>query len=86
MKDKKFTILCILGAIWLVMFIAMLCGARINPRIEALVAFLCVGWFAFWTLSTVKAYFFKNDAPPIPPTQPTPETISNAKSQNPPQS
>jgi hypothetical protein len=45
-----------LGATWLAIFVAMLFGVKIHPRVEQLVTFLCVGWFAYWTLS----YLFGN--------------------------
>jgi hypothetical protein len=59
MKDKKFLVLCILGLVWLVMFIAMLFGAKIHPRVEIMVYVVCVLWFAYWTVSAVKDYFRK---------------------------
>ena len=43
--------MCVLGIVWVLIFGAMLLGAKIHPRVELLVTFLCVGWFAFWTLS-----------------------------------
>jgi len=87
MKDKKFLVLCGLGLVWLVMFIAMLCGAKIHPRVEILVYVLCVGWFAYWTLSTVRSYFRKDDAPAAPTTpEPTKETSTYAKSKKNPKS
>lgn len=57
MKDKKFTVMIALGAIWVVLFIALMFGAKIHPRVEQLVTFLCVAWFTFWTLSII---FTKN--------------------------
>lgn len=53
MKDKKFVVFCILGIAWLAIFVATLFGAKIHPRMEVVVAVLCVGWFAYWTLSTL---------------------------------
>jgi len=80
MKDKKYTVLFILGAIWLVLFVAMIFGARINPRIEQVVAFLCVGWFAYLTISTVKDMFRKDDTSGSTTKQPTEKTQANGKS------
>ncbi len=85
MKDKKFLVLCGLGVIWLLTLIATLCGAKINPRLEILIWVICVSWFAYWTISTVRDYFRK-DAPPTAPTQPTETTQSNAKSKKNPKS
>lgn len=56
MKDKKFTVLCVLGAAWLIVFIGMMFGMKINPKVEQLITFLCVGWFAFWTLSSFRSW------------------------------
>lgn len=86
MKDKKFAVLCGLGVVWLAMFIGMLCGARINPRLEILVWVICVGWFAYWTISTVREYFRKETPPTETPTQPIATTQSNAKSKKTPKS
>jgi Ca2+/Na+ antiporter len=82
MKDKKFLVLCGLGIVWLAMFVAMLCGAKIHPRVEIMVYVLCVCWFAYWTISTVRDYFRK-ETPPATPTQPT---QTNAKSKKTPKS
>jgi len=72
MKDKKFVTLCILAGIWLIVFIAMLFGIRIHPRVEQMVTVLLVGWFAFWTLSFV---FTKK---PIKPTETNNENNSSS--------
>ena len=85
MKDKKFLVLCGLGLVWLVMFIAMIFGAKIHPRVEVMVYVLCVCWFAYWTISTVRDYFRK-DVPPATPTQPTQPTQTNAKPKKTPKS
>lgn len=53
MKDKKFVVMCVLGVVWLLIFVATCFGEKIHPRVEQLVTFLCVGWFAYWTLSTL---------------------------------
>lgn len=53
MKDKKFLVLCGLGLAWLLIFVAMLFGAKVNPRIEQLITILCLGWFAFWSISLI---------------------------------
>ena len=84
MKDKKFLVLCGLGVVWLAMFIGMLSGARINPRLEVLVWVICLSWFAYWTISTVRDYFRKPTPPPTP--EPTPTTPTNAKSKKYPKS
>lgn len=64
MKDRKFLVLCGLGLVWLVMFISMLAGAKIHPRVEIMVYAVCVIWFAYWTISTVRACLRKPSAPP----------------------
>ena len=69
MKDNKFRVLCGLGLGWLVIFVAMLLGAKIHPRVEQLVTFLLLGWFAFWTFSVIRS------SRKVPPT----ETKSNGK-------
>jgi len=75
MKDKKFVVLCVLGIVWLFLFVAMLFGAKVHPRVEQLVSILCLGWFAFWTISYIRIK-------PVQPTQPTPtekaETNANS--------
>lgn len=76
MKDKKFLVLCILGLVWLVMFIAMLFGAKIHPRVEIMVYVICVLWFAYWTISTVKDYFRS----PTQPQQPSEPNTHNGNS------
>jgi hypothetical protein len=53
MKDKKFAVLCGLGLVWLLIFVAMLFGAKVNPRVEQLITILCLGWFAFWSISWI---------------------------------
>ncbi len=75
MKDKKFLVLCGLGVVWVIMFIAMLCGAKIHPRVEMMVYAVCVGWFAYWTISSIINIFRK------PPAQPT-KTETNANEQD----
>lgn len=59
MKDKKFGILCILGIIWLLIFILMIFGIKIHPRIEQLITIFCVLWFGYWTFSYI---FSKNES------------------------
>lgn len=83
MKDKKFLVLCGLGLVWLVMFISMLGGAKIHPRVEIMVYAICVIWFAYWTISTVRDYFRKPTAPTTP--KPT-EEATNANSEKTPTS
>lgn len=56
MKDNKFTVLCCLGLVWLVVFVAMLFGAKIHPRFELVISLICAGWFIYWTLSVVVDY------------------------------
>jgi len=72
MKDNKFTVMCILGATWFAIFIATLCGERIHPRVEQMVTFLCVGWFAYWTLTSL---FGKEQKPETETTEPTKESV-----------
>jgi hypothetical protein len=50
-EQKRFKILVGLGIVWLVIFIAMLLGLKINPRVELLVTAICLSWFAYWTVS-----------------------------------
>jgi len=51
MKDKKFLILIVLVAIWLVLFLGLLFGMKVNPRLEEALPFLILGWGTYWTLS-----------------------------------
>jgi len=52
--NNKFKVMCGLGAVWLIMLIAMVTGvAKIHPRVEILVWAICIGWFAYWTISYV---------------------------------
>lgn len=51
MRDNKFDILVVLGSLWLAIFIAMVFGVRISPRIEQVVTLVCIIWFAYWTIS-----------------------------------
>lgn len=62
MKDKKFVVLCVLAVVWIAIFVAMIFGARIHPRVEQMITVLLVGWVAFWTLSFV---FSKKQTNPI---------------------
>lgn len=52
MKDKKFRVMLTLLAIWLALFIAGL-FKDVNPRLEIIVLLICIGWFAYWTISTI---------------------------------
>jgi len=54
MKDKKFAILCVLGSIWALIFVSMLFGAKIPPRVEQMVTVICIVWFAYWTISFLR--------------------------------
>lgn len=57
MKDKKFIVMCTLFAVWIALFLGMVTGGfRVNPKVEYLITFLCIGWFAFWTLSSLKEW------------------------------
>jgi len=67
--------MCGLGAIWLIMLIAMITGvAKINPRVEILVWAICIGWFAYWTISYV---WSKPSTPEVQPEQPTEQPKTN---------
>ena len=47
--------MCGLGLIWLLIFIGMFTGEyRVNPRVEWMVSFFCLAWFAYWTFSTIR--------------------------------
>lgn len=77
MKDKKFVTVCVLMGIWIAIFVAMLFGVRIHPRVEQLVTVLLIGWVAFWTLSIV---FSKNQTNPIETNKnESPTKIKNSK-------
>ena len=54
MKDKKALVMAILGVIWLILLVVTLATERINPRVDALIAFVCIAWFAYWTISTMR--------------------------------
>ena len=77
MKDNKFRVLCVLGIVWALLFGAMLFGVKVNPRIEMLVSLICVGWFAYWTLSFIRSK---------PQSKPTEQQDTNAKSTKTPKS
>ena len=54
MKDKKFRILVWLVVAWAGMF--LLTMKVKSPRLEQvdlLILFVCLGWFAYWTISTI---------------------------------
>jgi len=78
MKDKKFAILCILGVIWLLLFIAVGEGIRPLRNVWYMVSAIGVCWFAYWTVSFIRSK---------PSTeQPTKTTQTNAKSKKTPKS
>jgi tellurite resistance protein TehA-like permease len=55
MKDKKFRILCILGAVWALLFlITMRTKAPLLEGVEMMVSFSCIAWFAYWTFSLIR--------------------------------
>lgn len=55
MKDKKFLVLCILAGVWLLVFVGLLAGVRLtNPKVEELISFVVLAWFAYWTFSLVR--------------------------------
>jgi hypothetical protein len=53
--------MCSLGAVWLILFIAMFCGAKVNPRLEVLVTVACACWFAYWTVSVINSALKKKE-------------------------
>lgn len=56
--------MCVLGGIWLVLLLGISVGERFaNPRLEGLVAFVCIGWFAYWSLSSLRSVWPKKDKP-----------------------
>jgi hypothetical protein len=58
MKDKNFKIMMYLGLAWLAGFILTLAlKAPFLRGVEELITVLCVGWFAYWTLSEVRSFF-----------------------------
>lgn len=87
MKDKKFAVMIVLFVVWIIGLIAAITIGRFPKQIEYFVMAMCVGWFAYWSLSTVRSYFRKDDAPAAPPTpEPTKETSTYAKSKKNPKS
>lgn len=47
--------MCILFVVWITLFLGMITGEfRVNPRVEYLISFICIGWFAYWTISAVR--------------------------------
>jgi len=54
MKDKKALVMGILGVIWIILLGITLTTERINPRVDALIAFVCIAWFAYWTISMMR--------------------------------
>jgi len=82
MKDNKFKILVWLAAAWAGMFLlTMKVKSYRLEQIDLLILFVCCGWFAYWTISTVRAYFRKETPPVNQQTpQPTEETVTHAKS------
>lgn len=62
MKDKKFLVLLIIAAVWLLIFGGLLLDIRItNPRFEELITFILFGWFAYWSISTAVSSNKKTD-------------------------
>lgn len=54
MKDKKFLILIVLAIAWIVLFLGAAFGdVRVSPSVERLLTFIVLGWFAYWTISTL---------------------------------
>lgn len=76
MKDMKFRVLCIIAAVWAGLFILTM---RIkSPRLEQLdilVLFIGIAWFAYWTVSTVRASLKKDNIPVT-------ETIEQSSEEN----
>ena len=67
-KDNKLVIMCTLAAIWLVLFVGMAMGEfRLNRNVEVFVTFICVAWFAYWTISELWEGYNKT----IPADEPT---------------
>jgi hypothetical protein len=61
MEDKKFKVLLYLGGIWLFLFaVAMKVKSPRLEQFDILIAFICVGWFAYWTLSSLWQYYKKS--------------------------
>lgn len=73
MKDKKFAVLCVMGAIWLVIVMAMFFGLRINRNFLIMLTLVPIGWFAYWTLSTVRNLTRKTSTP----SEPEPESTTS---------
>lgn len=49
--------MCVLGFIWAILLFGMVTGEmRVNPRIELFVSSVCVIWFAYWSVTTVRDY------------------------------
>lgn len=83
MKDKKFVVMCVLLAVWIALFIGMVTGEfKVHPRVEYLITFLCIGWFAYWTLSSVREYVREqktNVSQTDPTTKPTEKVNQNGR-------
>lgn len=74
----------VLAGAWLGLF--LLTMKVKNPRLEQvdiLILFIWMGWFAYWTISTVRSYFKKDITVSE---QPKPTEQTNAKSKKTPKS
>jgi len=73
--NKKFKVMCGLGAVWAMMLALMCTGEARFPRpVIYMVSALCVGWFAYWTLTYM---WRKPSTPEVQPEQPTEQPKAN---------
>lgn len=54
-NNKKFGVLCVLLAVWVAIFFATLFGERVHPRVMEFMIVICIGWFAYWTVSIIRS-------------------------------
>ena len=87
MKDNKFKILVILAAAWAGIFLLTM---RVrSPRLEQfdiLLLFICFVWFAYWTVSMVRANLKKGTPSLDETTKPEQTEATNANTKETPKS
>lgn len=66
MKEHKAKVLGVLAAAWLLLsLVTMRVKAPLLEDVTILVAFMCLGWFAYWTISMLR----EKDIPAPQPNQ-----------------
>ena len=67
MKNKNYYTLYGIFAFWIVVLIAIFAFHITLPaRLLFLMAFLCVGWMAWWTINTVRGILLQGNVEDVP--------------------